>query len=393
MNIIDRIGEFHNDLTAWRRDIHAHPELAFEEHRTADLVAARLAAFGCDVHRGLAETGVVASLRVGNGARAIGLRADMDALPLQEFNSFEHRSRHDGKMHACGHDGHTTMLLGAARYLAETLNFDGTVHFIFQPAEEGFGGGRVMVEQGLFDRFPVDAVFAMHNRPGLPVGKFATRPGPMMAAAASFDIHVVGRGAHGARPESGIDPVLAAAHIVTALQSIVARNTSPHDAAVLSTTQIHAGNAYAVIPEEAVLRGTARAFRAAVMTEIGERMRAVAEGVAQGLGAEAKVDFREIYPPLVNHADQTRFAADVAAELVGEENVERNGPLIMASEDFSFMLNARPGAFVLIGNGEGQWEGGCEVHNPNYDFNDRVLALGASFLAKLVETHLAKETD
>ena len=393
MTMIDRIAEFHDDLTVWRRDIHAHPELAFEEHRTADIVATKLGEFGLEVHRGLAETGVVGSLRVGNGARAIGLRADMDALPLQEFNDFAHRSRHDGKMHACGHDGHTTMLLGAARYLAETMNFDGTVHFIFQPAEEGYGGGRVMVEEGLFGQFPVDAVFGMHNRPGLAVGKFALRPGPMMAAAASFDIHVTGRGAHGARPESGIDPVLTAAHIVTALQSIVARNTSPHDAAVLSATQIHAGNAYAVIPEEAVIRGTARAFRAEVMTAIAERMVAVAEGVAQGFGATAKVDFREIYPPLINDAAETRFAADVAADLVGEENVDRAGPLIMASEDFSFMLNARPGAFVLIGNGEGQWDGGCEVHNPNYDFNDRILPLGASFLAKLVETRLAKDAD
>ena len=344
MSTEHRIAEHHDELIEIRRDIHRHPEIAFEEVRTADIVAEKLASWGLDVDRGLGKTGVVGTLRAGDSNRAIGLRADMDALPVDELNSFDHRSVHDGKMHACGHDGHTTMLLGAARYLAETLNFDGTVHFIFQPAEEGFGGGRVMVEQGLFEQFPVDAVFGMHNRPGLPVGKFALRPGPMMAAAASFDIHITGRGAHGARPESGIDPVLAAAHIVTALQSIVARNTSPHDAAVLSTTQIHAGNAYAVIPEEAVLRGTARAFRAAVMTEIGERMRAVAEGVAQGLGAEAKVDFREIYPPLVNHADQTRFAADVAAELVGEENVNRNGPLIMASEDFSFMLNARPGA-------------------------------------------------
>ena len=389
MGSIDRITAFHEEMTEWRRDIHAHPELGFEENRTSDLVAEKLAAFGCEVHRGLGKTGVVGSLRVGNSPRAIGLRADMDALPLQEMNSFAHKSRHDGRMHACGHDGHTTMLLGAARYLAETRDFEGSVHFIFQPAEEGLGGGEAMVRDGLFEQFPVDAVFGMHNRPGMAIGKFALRPGPMMAGGSSFDLKVTGTGAHGARPESGVDPVVVAAHIATALQTIVSRNARPQETAVLSITQIHAGDAYNVIPEQAVLRGTARAFSPDIMDLIETNMRRIAEGVAAGFGARAELDFRKIFPPLVNDRDETGFAADVAASLVGEENVNRDGPTIMASEDFSFMLNACPGAYITIGNGDG--EGGCEVHNPGYDFNDEALPLGASYYARLVETRLAKQ--
>ncbi|MCG8691120.1 MAG: M20 family metallopeptidase [Minwuiales bacterium] len=388
MGSIDKIAAFHEEMTEWRRDIHAHPELGFEENRTSDLVAEKLASFGCEVHRGLGKTGVVGSLRVGNSPRAIGLRADMDALPLQETNTFAHKSRHDGRMHACGHDGHTTMLLGAARYLAETRDFEGSVHFIFQPAEEGLGGGEAMVRDGLFEQFPVDAVFGMHNRPGMAVGKFALRPGPMMAGGSSFDLKVTGTGAHGARPESGVDSVVVAAHIATALQTIVSRNARPQETAVLSITQIHAGDAYNVIPEQAVLRGTARAFSSETMDLIATNMQRIAEGVAAGFGARAELDFRKIFPPLVNDRDETRFAADVAASLVGEENVNRDGPTIMASEDFSFMLNACPGAYITIGNGDG--EGGCEVHNPGYDFNDEALPLGASYFARLVETRLAK---
>jgi len=389
MEIDARIAGMHEELTDWRRDLHAHPELAFAEERTAALVAERLKAFGCDVACGIARTGVVGSLRVGNGPRSVGLRADMDALPLEELGTPEWRSRHAGRMHACGHDGHTTMLLGAARHLAETRNFDGTVHFIFQPAEEGGGGGRVMVEEGLFERFPCDAVFGMHNRPGIPVGRFAIRTGPMMAAAAVFDIEIHGKGAHGARPEAGVDPVLVAAHLTTALQSIVARNVRPQETAVLSVTQIRGGDAYNVIPERAVLRGTARAFDPEVMRTIRHNLDRLARNVAEGFGARAAVDFREIYPALINDADEARFAADIAAALVGEANVNRDGPLVMGSEDFSFMLNARPGAFIMIGNGEGEW-GGCEVHNPHYDFNDAVLPLGVAFFARLVETRLAK---
>ena len=388
MAVIERIAAFHGDMTAWRRDIHAHPELGFEERRTSDLVADKLEQFGCEVHRGIGKTGLVGTLRVGDGGGSVGLRADMDALPIVEANTFDHRSRHDGRMHACGHDGHTTMLLGAARYLAETRNFDGTVHFIFQPAEEGLGGAEAMVADGLFERFPVDAVFGMHNGPSFPVGKFAMRAGPMMAGGASFDITVTGKGAHGAGPENAIDPMVAAAHIVTALQTIVARNVDPRDAAVLSITQIHGGDAYNVIPETAVLRGTARAFNEDVMGLIETRMRRISEGVAHGLGASAALGFRVIFPPLVNHADETKFAGDIAAVVVGEENVDRDGPLIAASGDFAYMLNARPGAYIRIGNGG--TEGGCPVHNPGYDFNDAALPLGASFFARLVEARLAK---
>jgi len=388
MQIIPRIEEFHDDLVNWRHDIHAHPELGFEERRTSDLVAERLAGFGCEVHRGIGRTGVVGRLRIGNSSRSVGLRADMDALPIQEANSFTYRSRYDGRMHACGHDGHTTMLLGAARYLAETRNFDGTVHFIFQPAEEGLGGGDAMVKDGLFDRFPCDAIFGMHNAPGLAVGKFAIRTGAMMAGGAYFDIGVTGRGAHGARPEAAIDPVIVASHITTALQTIVSRNVKPVDTAVLSVTQIHAGDAYNVIPQQAFIRGTARAFSAETLGMIEENMQRIATGVASGFGATAELDFRIVFPPLINDASEAAFIADVAAELVGADNVNPNAGLVMASEDFSFMLNSRPGAYIRIGNGDEL--GGCEVHNPGYDFNDDVLGLGASLFAQLAERKLAR---
>jgi hippurate hydrolase len=388
MPIADRIALMHAELTEWRRDLHAHPELGFEETRTSDLVAAKLAAFGCEVHRGLGKTGVVGTLRAGAGRRSVGLRADMDALPITEANLFSHRSQHQGKMHACGHDGHTTMLLGAARYLAETRNFDGTVHFIFQPAEEGMGGAKAMVEDGLFEKFPCDAIFGMHNRPGLPLGHFAARAGPMMAAGAFFDIHVTGKGAHGARPETGIDSVMVAAHIAIALQTIVSRNAPPVETAVLSVTKIHSGDAYNVIPQTAELAGTVRAFSRDVMALIETSMRRIAKGVAEAFGATAEVDFRFLFAPTVNDVKETEFAAGICAALVGEQNVERNPALIMASEDFSFMLERVPGCYINIGNGEG--EGGCEVHNPAYDFNDATLPLGASFFARLVEARLKK---
>ena len=388
MPIVDRIARMHAELTGWRRDLHAHPELGFEETRTSDLVAARLAAFGCEVHRGLGKTGVVGTLRAGSGPRSVGLRADMDALPIAEANAFLHRSQHQGKMHACGHDGHTTMLLGAARYLAETRNFDGTVHFIFQPAEEGLGGARAMVEDGLFEKFPCDAIFGMHNRPSLPAGRFAVRAGPMMAAGAFFDIHVTGKGAHGARPETGIDPVMVAAHIAIALQTIVSRNAPPVETAVLSVTRIHGGDAYNVIPQTAELAGTVRAFSREMMTLVENSMRRIAKGVAEAFGAAAEVEFRFLFAPTVNDAREAEFAAGICAELVGAHNVDRNPALIMASEDFSFMLEKVPGCYINIGNGGA--EGGCEVHNPAYDFNDAALPLGVSFFARLVETRLNK---
>jgi amidohydrolase len=389
MKPLDRISEFHADITEWRRDIHSHPELGFEENRTADLVAEKLGEFGIDVHRGLGTTGVVGTLRVGNNPSAIGLRADMDALPILEANEFDHKSVHDGKMHACGHDGHTAMLLGAARYLAETKAFDGCVHFIFQPAEEGLGGAKAMVEEGLFDQFPMEAVFGMHNRPGLPIGQFAIRSGPTMAGGAFFDIQIEGKGAHGARPESGVDPVLVAAHVTTALQSIVSRNVRPVEGLVISVTQIHSGDAYNVIPQSATLSGTVRAFSKENMALAESRMREVASNVAAAFGATASLDFRINFLPLVNTPEEADFAADTAAELVGDAQMERHGPLIMASEDFSYMLDACPGAYINIGNGADK--GSCEVHNPGYDFNDDALALGASYYARLVERRLQKE--
>jgi hippurate hydrolase len=386
MNAPARIAEFHDEMTAWRRDLHAHPELGFEETRTSDLVASRLEAFGIEVVRGVGKTGVVGVLKAGSGTRTVGLRADMDALPIQEANDFEHRSRHEGVMHACGHDGHTTMLLGAARYLAETRNFDGTVHFIFQPAEEGRGGAQAMIEDGLFERFPCDAIFGMHNRPTLAVGHFAVRAGPMMAGGAFFDIHVTGNGGHAARPEAAVDSTLVAAHIAVALQSIVSRNVAPVDTAVLSVTKILAGDAYNVTPQRAHRAGTVRAFSRETMALIERAMRRVAEGTAAAYGATAEVDFRFLFPPTINDVAQAEFAASICSELVGAENVERDPPLIMASEDFSLMLERVPGCYLNIGNGEG--EGGCEVHNPGYDFNDAALPLGAAFFARLVETRL-----
>ena len=388
MTLIPRIQEGHATMTAWRRDIHAHPELGFQEQRTAELVAEKLGAFGIEVHRGVGKTGVVGVLRVGNSHRSIGLRADMDALPILEANRFDHRSRHDGRMHACGHDGHTTMLLGAAQYLAETRGFDGTINFIFQPAEEGLGGADAMIKDGLFERFPCDAVFGMHNRPGLPVGKFSIRTGAMMAGGAYFDVTITGKGAHGARPESGIDPVLVAAHVTTALQSIVARNVKPTDTAVVSVTQIHGGDAYNVIPQQAVLRGTARAFGRETLSMIEQNIGRIATGVAAGFGATATLDFRILFAPLVNDATEAEFIAETAAELVGDANVNRNGGVVMASEDFSFMLEKKPGAYIQIGNGDG--ESACEVHNPSYDFNDAILPLGASLFARLAEKKLAR---
>jgi amidohydrolase len=314
MPVIPEIIAYKDELTEWRRDIHAHPELCYQENRTSDLVAQRLESFGIEVTRGIARTGVVGTLRAGTSDRALGLRADMDALPLHEKNEFAHRSRHDGRMHACGHDGHTTILLGAARYLAQTRDFDGTVYFIFQPAEEGGGGGKLMVEEGLFERFPAEAVYGLHNAARWPAGKFFTRPGPVMAASASFDLQVTGRGTHAARPESGFDAVVAAAHVVMALQSVVSRTISPFDAAVVSVTQIHGGDAYNVVPEDVQIRGNCRAYRTEVMDRIEAAVRRVAENAAAAHGATARLDFRRGYPPLVNHARETGIACDGRAQ-------------------------------------------------------------------------------
>ncbi len=386
MGVIDRIKAFHPELTEIRRDLHAHPETAFEEVRTADVVADKLQSWGLEIHRGLAKTGVVGTLKAGRANRAIGLRADMDALDLIELNEFGHKSRHEGKMHGCGHDGHTVMLLGAAKYLSENRDFDGTVHFIFQPAEENLAGGKVMIDDGLFEKFPVESVYGMHNMPGLEVGKFAVRVGPMMASADMFTVKVRGVGAHGAYPHKGVDTVLVGAEMVMALQSIVARNVDPLEPAVISVTMFQSGHTTNVIPEHALLGGTVRAFRPEVQDLLERRMREVLDGVARAHGAEVELDYQRRYPPTINTADETELAATAAAMVVGADNVVHNMAPSMGAEDFAWMLRERPGSYVWIGNGAG--EGSCMVHNPRYDFNDEVLPIGSSYWVRLVETIL-----
>ena len=387
---IERIRSYHGELTAVRRDIHAHPELSFQEDRTSTLVAEKLAGWGIEVHRGLAKTGVVGVIpgRKKASGRGIGLRADMDCLPMHEKNSFAHKSQHEGRMHACGHDGHTTMLLGAARYLAETRNFDGTAYLIFQPAEEGGGGGEVMVKEGLFKRFPANEVYALHNWPGLPPGKMAVRAGPVMAATDEIQITVHGRGGHGAMPHLAVDPVLAAAHIITALQSIASRSVSPIDAIVVSicsmvTSQVGVFN---VIPDHVKLVGTVRSFQPETRDLAERRLREIATKTAEALGASAEVIYARGYPATVNSVQGAAFAAQVGKRMFGAENVITEHEPTMGGEDFSFMLQERPGAYVFLGQGGAQ--GGCLLHNPNYDFNDEVIPLGAGYLAALVEEAL-----
>ena len=381
-----RLAPLHADMKAWRHDLHAHPETAFEEVRTSAFVADRLAAFGLDVHRGIGRTGVVGTLRVGGGSRAIGLRADMDALHIHEKNEFAHRSRHEGRMHACGHDGHTTMLLGAARHLAESRRFDGTVHFIFQPAEENEGGGRAMVEDGLFERFPCDAVYGLHNWPGIPTGEFAVMPGPMMASFDSFEIVVTGRGTHAAMPHLGVDPIVAASALVQALQTIPSRTVSPVDAAVVSVTQFHAGDTWNVIPAEVTLRGTTRAFRPDVQDAIQAGVARVLAGIDAAYGTTSTLRYERRYPPTINTPEEAGRAAKAMRRLVGDANVHTALQPTMGAEDFAFMLQRKPGAYAWIGNGPS--EGGCVLHNPRYDFNDDILPLGAAYWVTLVEQEL-----
>jgi amidohydrolase len=389
MPVINRIADFEPDMAAWRRDLHAHPETAFEERRTADVVARLLESFGVAVDRGLAKTGVVGTLKGDHpDGPAIALRADMDALHIHEKNGFAHASTHPGRMHACGHDGHTAMLLGAARYLAETRNFAGRVHFIFQPAEENEGGARVMVEEGALERYPVQAIYGMHNWPGLSAGQFAIRPGPMMAAFDIFEIAVRGRGAHAAMPHLGVDPVVAAAQIVGGLQTIVSRTVNPLEGAVVSVTQIHGGDTWNVIPDEVVLRGTTRSFDPAVRDLLEPAIRRVADGVCLSLGAAMEMRYERRYPPTVNSAAETEIAAATAASLVGAANVRRDLLPSMGAEDFAWFLEQKPGAYIWIGNGAEADQ--AMLHNPHYDFNDNILALGASYWARLVETVLAK---
>jgi len=376
------------ELAALRRDIHAHPELAFDEHRTADLVARELERHGLEVHRGIARTGVVGLLRAGTSARMIGLRADMDALPLAESNQFPHRSRHQGRMHACGHDGHTAMLLGAARYLAAHPEFDGSVAFIFQPAEESEGGAAVMIEDGLFERFPVDAVFGLHNWPGIAVGEMAVMPGPMMASTCAFEITVRGHGCHAAMPHQGIDAIVAGAQLVQALQTVVSRGLHPCEPAVVSVTQFHAGESWNIIPEEVVLRGTIRSFKAEAQEHIERAIERLCSGIAAANGAQIGARFDHRYPPTINSPAETRLCQEVASALLGEERVHTDLPPSMGAEDFAYLLREKPGAYVWLGNGPGT--GGCTLHNPNYDFNDAALSFGVSYWVRLVQRALAK---
>jgi amidohydrolase len=385
MPIVNRIADLHGEIIAWRRDIHAHPELQFDVHRTAASVAEKLKAFGCDeVVTGIGRTGVVGVIRGGKGMGSRGLRADMDALPIVEANDLPYKSTVPGKMHACGHDGHTAMLLGAARYLSETRNFAGTAVVIFQPAEEGGGGGREMVKDGMMDRFGIQEVYGMHNYPGLPVGEFAIRTGPMMAAADRIYIDIEGRGSHAAKPHQGIDSVLVGAQIVNQIQSIVARNIDPLEAAVVSICQFQAGSADNIIPQTARLSGTARSLTPEVQDIVEARVREVVEGTARLYGAKVKLVYKRDYPVTRNHAQQTAFAAGVAAEVVGRERVDADAPPVMGAEDFSFMLNARPGAFIFVGNGDS-----AGLHHPSYNFNDEAIPVGTSYWVRLVETAMA----
>ena len=386
MPIVNRVADLHADIVAWRRDLHAHPELLYDVHRTAALVADKLRSFGCDeVVTGIGRTGVVGVIRGRKGAsgKAIGLRADMDALPIEEANDLPYKSTVPGKMHACGHDGHTAMLLGAARYLAETRNFAGTAVVIFQPAEEGGAGGKAMVADGMIERFGIGEVYGMHNYPGMPVGQFGIRPGPMMAAADYITIDIEGVGGHAARPHLGIDPVLIAAQIIVGIQAIVSRNVDPLKSAVVSIPMVRAGNADNVIPQTVQLRGTVRSLSEDVRVLLETRLRQVVEGTAAAHGAKASLTYRRNYPVLVNHERQTEFAASVASEIVGAPQVDTALPPMMGAEDFSFMLNERPGAFIWVGNGDS-----AGLHHPSYNFNDDVIPYGTSYWVKLVETAL-----
>ena len=391
MRILPELKELHSEMTEWRHRIHKHPETAFEEYETSDFVAEKLESFGIEVHRGLAKTGVVGTLKNGSGNRAIGLRADMDALDLQELNEFEHRSQVDGKMHGCGHDGHTVMLLGAAKHLAETKNFDGTVRFIFQPAEENVAGGRGMISDGLFEKFPVDSVYGMHNMPGHEVGTFAVRKGPIMASADFFEARVIGVGGHGAFPHQTTDPVVISAEIIQAWQNIVSRNVDPLQSAVVTVAQIHGGHTGNVIPEEVVMNGTTRAFDPAVQDMIENRMRQLAVGIAEAHGAKCEFKYDRRYAPTINTEDETDLAVAAATELVGDTNVNKDVTPVMGAEDFSWMLRERPGCYIMIANGSG--EGSCHIHNPNYDFNDEILPLGANYWVQLTEQILTREAN
>ena len=395
MKVIDSIVTQAAGIAAIRRDIHAHPELCFQEVRTADVVAAKLTEWGIPIHRGMGTTGVVGIVKAGTSSRAIGLRADMDALPMQEFNTFAHTSQNAGKMHACGHDGHTAMLLAAAQHFAKNRNFDGTVYLIFQPAEEGGGGAREMIKDGLFDKFPMDAVFGMHNWPGTQMGKFAASPGPVMASSNEFKITIHGKGGHAALPHNSTDPIPVAAAMVQAFQTIISRNKKPIDAGVISVTMIHAGEATNVIPDRCEMQGTVRTFTLEVLDMIEQRMKEVAEGISASYGTTCDFAFKRNYPPTINHPKEAEFARSVMTKIVGADNVLAQ-EATMGAEDFAYMLQAKPGCYVFIANGDGTHRemghggGPCMLHNPSYDFNDDLIPLGATYWVRLAEEWLVK---
>jgi len=407
LNLIDDIVAWHNELTQWRRDIHAHPELAFEETRTADFVASQLESYGIEVTRGVGKTGLVGTLKRGSSNKAIGLRADMDALPMDELNTFAHKSKTPGCMHGCGHDGHTVMLLAAARYLAQSRDFNGTVQFIFQPAEEANAigsGAKAMIDDGLFERFPMDSVFALHNAPGLKAGAIATRPGPIMASMDLFEVTVTGQGTHGALPESGIDPVVIAAAMISAWQTIVSRNIGPQQGAVISATTLVAGNSWNVIPQTATIRGSIRALSPEVQQTIYERFHQLTESIAEGFGATVEIVYRKEYPVTMNDGQQTAFACEVAKSIVGEDHATADAPSAMGSEDFAALLEVKPGCYLWLGNsdpverdnepvsndplGHLEVSDPCMVHEPTYDFNDKIIPVGATLFVRLAEQYL-----
>ena len=389
-NILPAIQDMAKEMVEVRHQIHAHPELAFEEHATSDMVAARLKEWGYEVHRGLAGTGVVGTLKRGTGKMRLGIRADMDALPIQETTGLPYASQLPGKMHACGHDGHTAILLAAARSIAQDPQFDGTLNLIFQPAEEGLGGGRVMVEQGLFKLFPCDAIFALHNMPGMPEGQFGFRAGAFMPSSDTVNITVRGKGGHGSAPHLSADPVVAAAHIVVALQTVVSRNVDPREMAVISVGAIHGGEAANVIPQNVTMRLTVRAFNPEIRAMLKQRITDLVQSQAQTMGVQADVDYDWRYPSLINDEASTAFAKQVALDWLGDKGVMPNLAPLTGSEDFSFMLQECPGCYLIVGNGEGEHHhtGGCMVHNPGYDFNDAILPIAASYWVKLVNAYL-----
>ena len=416
MNLIDDIVLWHKELTQWRRDIHAHPELAFEETRTADFVASQLESYGINVTRGVGKTGVVGTLKVGSSNKAIGLRADMDALPMDELNTFSHKSKTPGCMHGCGHDGHTVMLLAAARYLAQSRDFDGTVQFIFQPAEEANdngSGAKAMIDDGLFERFPVDSVFAVHNAPGLKTGAIATKPGAIMASMDLFEVTITGQGTHGAIPHSGTDQLIIAAQMLLAWQTIISRNVDPLQSAVISATSITSGDSWNVIPESVSIKGSIRTLSAETQQLIHDRFHCLTQQLAAGFGVAVKINYRHSYPATINDKAQTAMACTVAVDIVGEDQILTDIPAGMGSEDFSYMLQEKPGCYLFIGNsdpsGDKEYSGiekrklpeqsdlleqltihdACMVHNPSYDFNDAILPVGATFFVRLVERCLS----